>query len=65
VTASGVKLEEVSDMPEEEDPLAVTSLTVKAEQKVSNLYVICECWDSNDACCGIGQCCVGIMSARS
>jgi len=30
-------------MAEEEDPLAVTSPAVKAEQEVSNLCVTCEC----------------------
>jgi len=58
LTASDVKLEEDSDMPEEEDPLAVTSPAVKAEQEVSNVYMRCECWDSNGACWGIVQCCV-------
>jgi hypothetical protein len=43
VTASDIKVEEDSDMPEEEDPLAVTSPAVKAEQEVSNLCVTCEC----------------------
>jgi hypothetical protein len=42
LTASGVKVEEDSDMPEEEDPLALTSPAVKAEQEVSNLYITCE-----------------------
>jgi hypothetical protein len=45
-------------MPEEEDPLAVTSRAVKAEQEVSNVYITCECWDSNGACSGIVKCCV-------
>jgi hypothetical protein len=31
----------------------VTSPAAKAEQEVSNVYVTCEWWDSNDACCGI------------
>jgi hypothetical protein len=35
VTACDIKIEEGSDMAEEEDPLAVTSLAVKAEQEVS------------------------------
>ena len=43
VAASDIKVEEDSDMPEEEDPLAVTSPAVKAEQEVSNLCVTCEC----------------------
>jgi len=43
VAASDIKVEEDSDMPEEEDPLAVTSPGVKAEQEVSNLCVTCEC----------------------
>ena len=43
VAASDINVEEVSDMPEEEDPLAVTSPAVKAEQEVSNLCVTCEC----------------------
>jgi len=51
LTASDIKAEENSDMPEEEDPLAVTSPGVKVEQEVSNVYITCECWDSNDACC--------------
>jgi len=42
VAASDIKVEEDSDMPEEEDPLAVTSPAVKAEQ-VSNLCVTCAC----------------------
>ena len=58
LTVSDVKLEEDSDMPEEEDPLAVTSSAIKVEQEVSNVYITCECWDSNVACCGIVQCCV-------
>ena len=58
LTVSDVKLEEGSDMLEEEDPLAVTSPAIKAEQEVSNVYITCECWDSNDACCGIVKCCV-------
>jgi len=37
LTFPDVKLEEGSDMPEEEDPLAVTSPAVKAEQEVSNV----------------------------
>jgi hypothetical protein len=36
VTASDIKVEEDLDMAEEEDPLAVTSPAVKAEQEVSN-----------------------------
>jgi hypothetical protein len=43
VTASDVKLEEELYIPEEEDPLSVTSPAVKAEQGVSNLYVTCKC----------------------
>jgi len=44
VAACDIKVEEDSDMPEEEeDPLAVTSLAVKAEQEVSNLCVSSEC----------------------
>jgi hypothetical protein len=43
VAASDIKVEEDSDMPEEEDPLAVTSPAVKAEQEVSNLCVTCAC----------------------
>jgi hypothetical protein len=35
VTASDVKVEDGLDMAEEEDPLAVTSPAVKAEQEVS------------------------------
>jgi hypothetical protein len=43
LTASDIKLEEFSDMPEEEeDPLSVTSPAAKAEQEVSNVYVTCE-----------------------
>jgi len=45
-------------MPEEEDPLAVTSPAVKAEQEVSNVCITCQCWNNSDACCGIVQCCV-------
>ena len=38
LTFPDVKLEEGSDMPEEEeDPLSVTSPAVKAEQEVSNV----------------------------
>ena len=38
LTVPDVKLEEGSDMPEEEeDPLSVTSPAVKAEQEVSNV----------------------------
>ena len=58
LTASDMKVEEDSDIPEEEDPLSVTSPAAKAEQEVSNLYITCEWWDSNDACCGIVKCCV-------
>ena len=59
LTASDVKVEEDSDMPEEEeDPLAVTSPAVKAEQEVSNVCITCQCWNNSDACCGIVQCCV-------
>jgi hypothetical protein len=49
LTACDIKVEEVSDMPEEEeeDPSAV-----KAEQEVSNVYIMCECWNSNV----VGQC---------
>ena len=43
LTASDVKIEEGSDIPEEEDPLAVTPQAVKAEQEVSNVCVTCEC----------------------
>ena len=43
VAAADIKDEEDSDMSEEEDPLAVTSPAVKAEQEVSNLCVTCEC----------------------
>ena len=39
LTASDVKVEEVSDIPVEEDPLAVTSLAIQAEQEVSNLCI--------------------------
>ena len=42
LTASDIKVEEDSDIPEEEDPLSVTSPAVKAEQEVSNLYITCE-----------------------
>jgi hypothetical protein len=38
-----MKVEEDSDMTEEEeDPLAVTSPAVKAEQEVSNVNIRCE-----------------------
>ena len=47
-----------SDIKVEDDPLAVTSPAVKAEQEVSNVCITCECWDSTDACCGIVKCCV-------
>jgi hypothetical protein len=40
---SDVKLEQGSDMPEEDDLLSVTSPAVKAEQEVSNVYITCEC----------------------
>jgi hypothetical protein len=43
LTVSNVKLEVGSYMPEEEDPLSVTSPAAKAEQVVSNVYVTCEC----------------------
>jgi hypothetical protein len=43
VTASDVKLEQGSYMPEEEDALCVTSPAVKAEQDVSNVSMTCEC----------------------
>jgi hypothetical protein len=43
VTACDIKVEEFSDMPEEDDPLAMTSPAVKAEQEVSNVYITCEC----------------------
>ena len=49
VTTPDIKVEEDSDMPEEEDPLAVTPPAVKAEQEVSNLCVTCECYGSNSA----------------
>jgi hypothetical protein len=39
LTASDIKVEEDSYMPREEDPLAVTSPAVKAEQEVSNVYI--------------------------
>jgi hypothetical protein len=39
LTASDIKDEEAS---EEEDPLAVTSAAVKAEQEVSNVCITCE-----------------------
>jgi hypothetical protein len=35
LTASDIKVEEDSDIPEEEDPLAVTSPAAKGEQEVS------------------------------
>jgi hypothetical protein len=41
VTASKIKVEEDSDMLEEEDPLAVTSPAVKSEQEVSNVCITC------------------------
>jgi hypothetical protein len=34
LSVSDAKLEEGSDVPEEEDPLAVTSPAIKAEQEV-------------------------------
>ena len=43
LTASDIKLEEVSDIPEEKDPLAVTSPAVKDEQDVSSVYITCDC----------------------
>jgi hypothetical protein len=43
LTVSDVKLEQGSYMPEEEDPLSVTSPAVKAEQEVSNVSMTCEC----------------------
>ena len=43
LTASDVKIEEGSYIPEEEDPLSVTPQAVKAEQEVSNVCVTCEC----------------------
>jgi len=43
LTARDIKVEEFSDMPEEEDPLSVTSPAVKVEQAVSNVYITCEC----------------------
>jgi hypothetical protein len=42
VTVSDVKLEKDSDIPEEEDPLSLTSPAVKAEQGVSNLCITCK-----------------------
>jgi hypothetical protein len=41
LTACDIKVEEDLDMAEEEDPLAVTSPTLKAEQEVSNLCITC------------------------
>ena len=35
LTASDIKVEEGSDVPEEEDPLALTSPATKAEEEVS------------------------------
>jgi hypothetical protein len=43
LAACDIKVEEFSDTPEEEDPLAMRSPAVKAEQEVSNVYVTCEC----------------------
>jgi hypothetical protein len=43
LTASDIKVEEDSYMPEEEDPLAMRTPAVKAEQEVSNVYMTCEC----------------------
>lgn len=43
VAPSDIKIEEDSDMSEEEDPLAVTSPAVKAEQEVSNVCLTCVC----------------------
>jgi len=39
LTACDIKVEEFSDMPEEEDRLAVTSPAVKAEQMVNNVCI--------------------------
>jgi len=41
LTACNTKDKEFSDMSEEEDPLAVTSPAVKAEQMVINVYMGC------------------------
>jgi hypothetical protein len=43
LTASDIKVEEDSDIPDEKDPLAVTLAAVKAEQEVSYVYITCEC----------------------
>jgi hypothetical protein len=45
---SDIKVEEGSDIPDEQDPLAVTSPAVKDEQRVSNVYITCECYSSSD-----------------
>jgi len=37
--AADIKVEEDSDVPEEENPLAVTSPAIKAKQEVSNLCI--------------------------
>jgi len=42
LTACDIKVEEFSDTPEVEDPLAMRSPAVKAEQEVSNVYITCE-----------------------
>lgn len=42
LTVSDIKVEEGSYTPEEEDPLALTSPAVKAEQVVSDVYITCE-----------------------
>jgi hypothetical protein len=39
LTACNMKVEEFSDMPEEEDPLAVTSPAAQAEQTVNNVCI--------------------------
>jgi hypothetical protein len=63
-TAFDIKVEEFSGTPVEEDPLAGTSPAIKTEQEVSNVYITCECWNSNDASCGIRTAlCVWMMSA--
>jgi hypothetical protein len=41
--ACDIKVEEFSDTPEEEDPLAMRTPGVKTEQEVSNVYMTCEC----------------------
>jgi hypothetical protein len=45
---SDIKVEDSLDILEEEDPLALTSPAVKAEQVVSNVYITCECYSSSD-----------------